>query len=80
MIVLCLLLDINQPFHQNGPRRPHSQAPWSKIRTDQSMRFLEEVLTNTHKEKEPLPPLTHSPSLGQTPLLRVLLGSSRGSM
>lgn len=54
MIVLCLPLDINQPFHQNGPRRPHSQAPWSKIRrTDRSMRFLGEVLTNTHKENEP---------------------------
>lgn len=75
MIVLCLLLDINQPFPQNGPRRPHSQAPRSKIRrTNQSMRFLEEVLTNTHNEKEPQPPLAHSPSLGQTPLLRVLLG------
>lgn len=38
------------------------------------MRFLGEVLTNTHKEKEPLPPLAHSPSLSQTPLLMVLLG------
>lgn len=59
MIMLCLLLAINQPFHQDGPRRPHSQAPVGQNQEEWPKQKIPRGNANQHSQGEGAPTSTH---------------------